>query len=420
MADQTIDFTINGDDSITPDNGTLLSRTEVFADDVITFNWLADNHTTSQTNLTLSSFNTNHWVSTSNVVLPNVGNDDTNTIKASPTIGNGQVTLTSTNGTGGSGTWYYKTVVGSDVVPDQFDLGSDATDVTRSELTYSSPDNIFGTSPGVDVDISISGGGGEYRINNGAYTSTAGTLIQGDTVQVRVTSSASYNTTVSTTLTVGTVTDTWEATTIVDPGEGTKIPLGITSGSLKLSDLQTFFGGPTNSFNPPYLRNGTYVPTILDGTNDGIPTSGNLTVRDFLGSASLFIMDTPPTLQGGYRDTSTSGPGEGAGDITVRWDIGTDWDIGYGPGMKNNAEFKYEITFSLLIINGVEGDVTITSGATYGTYSDLNTYIDLTVSVAEDQVSYYSGTIKFFARNKTDNLAIVSASANWSLSCDIL
>jgi hypothetical protein len=55
--------------------------------------------------------------------------------------------------------------------------------------------------------------GGEYSINNGAFTATASTVVAGDTVRVRLTSSAASSTQLTATLTIGGVMGTFRVTT---------------------------------------------------------------------------------------------------------------------------------------------------------------------------------------------------------------
>ena len=62
--------------------------------------------------------------------------------------------------------------------------------------------NTVGIS-GMNVPVAISITGGQYNINRTGWTSSAGTVNSGDSVQVRQTSSASNSTTTVTTLTVG-------------------------------------------------------------------------------------------------------------------------------------------------------------------------------------------------------------------------
>lgn len=99
---------------------------------------------------------------------------------------------------------------GSDTTPDAFSF----TDQTGIALSTQVESNTI-TVAGIDAAaaISITGGGAEYRINAGAYTTVAGTVNNGDTVQLRMTSSGSYITAVNTTLDIGGVTDQWTVTT---------------------------------------------------------------------------------------------------------------------------------------------------------------------------------------------------------------
>ena len=66
---------------------------------------------------------------------------------------------------------------------------------------------------GATVPVAISITGGQYRINDGAWTSTAGTINPNDKFAVRVLTSADYEETTSTTLTVGDKSATFNATT---------------------------------------------------------------------------------------------------------------------------------------------------------------------------------------------------------------
>lgn len=86
------------------------------------------------------------------------------------------------------------------------------TAVTNAELSTSYSSNVV-TISGITGSVAISVTGGEYRINGGTYTSTAGTITNGQTVQVRRTSSASYETLVAATLTVGTLSSSYNITT---------------------------------------------------------------------------------------------------------------------------------------------------------------------------------------------------------------
>ncbi len=56
-----------------------------------------------------------------------------------------------------------------------------------------------------------------YSINNTAYTGSTGTVSNGDTIKVQVTSSSSYNTEMQTILTIGGVSATFRVTTKAAP-----------------------------------------------------------------------------------------------------------------------------------------------------------------------------------------------------------
>lgn len=95
----------------------------------------------------------------------------------------------------------------------------DQTGLALSTLTVSDVLTLTGFTGIAPVTIS----GGEYRINGGAWTSAAGTMISGQTLQLRNTTSASNDTTVSTTVTVGTVSDTWTIRTLTASGTAWRV-----------------------------------------------------------------------------------------------------------------------------------------------------------------------------------------------------
>ncbi|MGD8641515.1 MAG: S8 family serine peptidase, partial [Gammaproteobacteria bacterium] len=78
------------------------------------------------------------------------------------------------------------------------------TGVARNTLITSASQLITGIDDGTTISIS-SDDNGEYAINGGPFTTAAGTLNNGDAVQVRVTSSADYATVAQATVTIGTV-----------------------------------------------------------------------------------------------------------------------------------------------------------------------------------------------------------------------
>ncbi len=95
-----------------------------------------------------------------------------------------------------------------DGTPDAFTF-VDQTYVARNALTESAAITVAG----INIATAISVTGGEYQINGGAWTTTAGTVTNGQTVKVRHTSSAGDSTATNTALTIGGVSDTFTSTT---------------------------------------------------------------------------------------------------------------------------------------------------------------------------------------------------------------
>lgn len=107
---------------------------------------------------------------------------------------------------------------GDDTTPDAFSF-SDQSGVATSSVITSAPITITGINAAADVTVT----NGEHSIDGGAWTSSAGTVTNGQEIRVRHTSSGSYETAVNTILDVGGVTDTFTSTTEAEPvggGEG--------------------------------------------------------------------------------------------------------------------------------------------------------------------------------------------------------
>lgn len=108
-------------------------------------------------------------------------------------------------------------VTREDAQPNAFSF-NDEVNVGTSSLRTSNQITVGGLGSGVSVPVTVSGAG-TFSINGGAY-GTTGNVVNGNTVTVQHTSSASLSTAVSTTITIGgsgqTVSDTWTSTTEPD------------------------------------------------------------------------------------------------------------------------------------------------------------------------------------------------------------
>ena len=95
-----------------------------------------------------------------------------------------------------------------DVVPDAFSF-TDQTNVASGTTITSNAVTVTGVNTATAISIT----GGQYSVNGANFTSTAGTVNNGDSVRAQHTSSSSHSTQVDTTLTIGGVSDTFSSTT---------------------------------------------------------------------------------------------------------------------------------------------------------------------------------------------------------------
>lgn len=95
----------------------------------------------------------------------------------------------------------------ADDTPDDFSFP--AVDADPETQYVSDPAEITG----MDAGTAISVANGEYRLNGGEWTSDAGTIDPGDTLELRGTSSADPETETIVAVTVGTLTVEWSITT---------------------------------------------------------------------------------------------------------------------------------------------------------------------------------------------------------------
>ncbi|MCD8494074.1 MAG: DUF1566 domain-containing protein [Alphaproteobacteria bacterium] len=149
------------------------------------------------------------------------------TVSAAADGGNGTASITDP---GGCGTAYYGTATYScangtfsyasgtctqqtacDTTPNVFHF-TDLTDVELSTLTTSTAVTILGINTATSVSVT-GGGSPNIRIGSSGSWVTSGTITNGQTLEVRLTSSNSGDTTLSATVTVGGVSDQWDVTT---------------------------------------------------------------------------------------------------------------------------------------------------------------------------------------------------------------
>ena len=147
---------------------------------------------------------------------------------------------------------------------------------------------------GVDVPVAISIVSGEYKIDDGAWTSTAGYIYPGQQAVVRVTSSASELTDTSCTLTMGDKSDTFTVTTM-SLDERLLLVVDVLSGSLNDTYVGTEdsveFAYTGNNFIPP---GGSGDPATCDIlASDFVNIFGSELSWRFIVNIGKYIEDNP-------------------------------------------------------------------------------------------------------------------------------
>ena len=102
---------------------------------------------------------------------------------------------------------------GPDTTPDQFTF-VDQTGVARNRAVESNAITVSGISAAASISVTD----GYVSVNDGEYTDEPTTVNNGDTVRVKRRSSPHYATSVSATVRIGGVSDTFTITTSVKPG----------------------------------------------------------------------------------------------------------------------------------------------------------------------------------------------------------
>ena len=128
-----------------------------------------------------------------------------------------------------------------DTTPNPYSFTA-VVDAELSAVIESAPVTISGINTATTVIIT----GGEYSINGGAFTASAGSISNGQSIVVRVTASASHSTTVTAQLTLGDVAATFSVTTKADttpdaftfePAINAELDTAYTSNSITVSGI---------------------------------------------------------------------------------------------------------------------------------------------------------------------------------------
>ena len=179
------------------------------------------------------------------------------------------------------------------------------------------------TVAGINWPSAISVTGGEYSINGGAYLSAPGTINNGDSVTLRLTSSASYSTRSDAVLVVGGVASAFSVTTRtpVQPAISGLPPVTALTGSPYLfipaaSDALSFslsgalppglhFDPATGTLSGTPSVAGSFGPFVISAVNGNLSTAlpgFGIAVRAPIGNFTL----TAPLAKGRLQPTATA------------------------------------------------------------------------------------------------------------------
>lgn len=369
------------------------------------------NPTSGSTSITLSGFSASHVTSTANIVFNTPGQTADKVVRADATLS--AFTVTSAALGFANKTSSITVVSGSDTTPDAFSF----TNVTLSQPSAVIETDVK-TITGINVPTTVSiTGGGSFQIGSDQIWRTSGSISNGQKLKLRLTASAAYSATVSTTVTVGTYSTMWQISTAPDPGSGSIIPFPITTGTIKLTDIISFFQGPIGSLgntNPTtnmrgYLKGAGLVPNIAQ--NAAIPTSGTLRLSNFRGSATTLYWVRYPGFRGVGADTSA-----GPKTLTSAWSFYQPVDtkdpiIGFG-----NILIACEVRYRVTVTSG--GPVTCNIAGAVGAWSawlPAVNGISVSYSAGHNTEAENYGYIDFEVRHAQYPGTVITARANFSL-----
>ena len=171
--------------------------------------------------------------------------------------------------------------------------------VLPSTLAISSPVSITGITSAAAISIA----GGEYSINGGVFTGGTGTVTNGQTVRVRLTSAASPQASTSATLTVGGVSGIFAVTS---GNVAPTAPTAVTT-SAGYAAIRVTFGLPANTGGVAI----TGYSATCTSSNGGVTASNNV------GAAATYVQVTGLSIGRLYTCTAAASNPVGTGSASA-------------------------------------------------------------------------------------------------------
>lgn len=252
--------------------------------------------------------------------------------------------------------------VGNDTTPDTFTF-TDQTDRGTATSYTSNTITVSGINAATTIDVSTYTGGINWRKNGGPWQSSAGTVVNGDTVQLRMTASSQFDTSVSVTCDIGGITDVWTLTT-QSPGGQVVMP---TSGTISYNMIRGMWGPrPDVNVNMyDWRKNGPYWQDHPE--NASVPTDHPISLSDFYGCKGIWEVDTLPSNLGSSSTSSISytlsSPTPNVA-LEYRWEV-----VETDPGRTSSS--SHVGTWS---VDNTNIQVSMTGGTNFTTYATASLY----------------------------------------------
>lgn len=194
-------------------------------------------------------------------------------------------------------------------------------DRTGQPLSTLIPSNTISVS-GINIAVPISIVGGNYAINGGSFVNTPGTVVNGDTVQVEVLSSASNSTTTTTTLTISGTSAPFNVTTTTADHFTVSAQYGYTIVSVVATTATGIPGSlasisvpPGSSLSVPYTAIGAGGIDVTISGSPAIP--GHIKIDVDKNGVNASTIPAPMSSTYGLTIPNATSPGD---DILISID----------------------------------------------------------------------------------------------------
>ena len=238
------------------------------------------------------------------------------------------------------------TTLDQDITPDALTFAA-ISDAALSTQVASAAQTIAGINDAAPISID----NGEYKINDGDFIATAGTVSAGDTVTVRLTTSADFNAASVATLTVGDATAPFSVTTLLQDITPNALAFtAITNADLAApvaSNAVTVEG--INDVAPISIENGQYS---IDG-GDFTAEAGTIEA----GSSVVVQLLTSTDFNTASTATLTVGELASAFSATTALQDTTPDAISFAPA--TDAEFGATVSSAMQTISGINSPAPI-------------------------------------------------------------